>query len=288
MPSKRKSDVGLETQLIDNNYHSYLNLIKEKVDGVMTNYILIGHYLNQLLIDDLYKKGNYASIYDLAKSEFSLSDTTIKNSMGVASKYCDADGNLKDDYKDFRFSALVELLPIENEKLLVEYEPKMTVKEIREKKKLDKPIPEANAQKDENYSDFEHKNDEENLDEEQYDDSSYESISDDTQELTYQLLDLSSLSNMHPIIYHLIGLILDGKTSNMYMNIVSKIEINLYLEYLITTDNVPFITIKYANELSITCLDDEINQVLHEKVTEFNSFKTLLSTLIDVQQNKDV
>jgi len=281
MPSKRKSDVGLETQLIDNNYHSYLNLIKEKVDGVMTNYILIGHYLNQLLIDDLYKKGNYDSIYDLARSEFSLSDTTIKNSMGVASKYCDADGNLKDEYKNFRFSALVELLPIENEKVLVEYEPDMTVKEIREKKKTDKS---------KNVLDLENNEDDsEEIDGDPLDDHISEAPSEVIKDSTYQTLELSALSNVHPSIYHLIGLILDSNVSNMYLEIISKIEINLYLEYSKSSDNVPFISLKHIyNELSITCLDEDMNQVLQEKITQFKSFKMLLSTLFDVHQNQVV
>src|SRR5690554_2162236 len=126
------------SNVLINNYTSYLNLIKEKVDGVLTNYVLIGHYLNQLNKDNLYKEGNYSSIYELAKHEFNLSDTTIKNSMGVASKYCDDGGSIKQEFMNYNFSALVELLPIENNKVISDFKPEMTVKEIREVKKSTK------------------------------------------------------------------------------------------------------------------------------------------------------
>lgn len=259
-----------QSNIVTSNYISYLSLIKEKVDGVFSNYILIGHYLNKLILNDLYKEGKYNSIYDLGKSEFNLSETTIKNSMGVASKYCNEDGSIKDDYKHYNFSALVELLPIDNEKVLTEFKPEMTVKQIRDVKKSDKVVKaKGTIQKTiKEYEDDDNHND-------------LLSIETKVVEKTYLPLDLYYLNNLDLDLKNFITMILHNKKSSLYCNIVSQKHLDIYLDYLVKDDNQVFITLKNDHLLTVKCSLEEMDQKLQILLQNYNDFIELISVLID-------
>lgn len=76
-------------------------------------------------------------IYEFAKKRFGFGTTTTKNFLAIYDKFMIADGMntpmLKEEFKDYGYSQLVELVPVESH--LDEFSPSMTVKEIRKKKK---------------------------------------------------------------------------------------------------------------------------------------------------------
>lgn len=271
------------SNVLINDYTSYLNLIKEKVDGVLTNYVLIGHYLNQLSKDNLYKQGNYSSIYELAKHEFNLSDTTIKNSMGVASKYCDEDGNIKQEFMNYNFSALVELLPIENTKVISDFKPEMTVKEIRSVKKSnqeEKPRLVKTINKEEHQT----TSDNEDEDEDDYLEDKDEVSNNIEQPLepVHIPLDLTYLTGINSSIRFLIQFILSHRKSTLYYSSPHANQIDIYLDYKVDDETNPtFITIKYFDKYEINCMDKNMNEKLETLVNHLNSFIDLMTVLID-------
>ena len=279
MSKTKKSDVGLSNQIALNDYQTYLEHIKNGVDGVMTNYIKIGYYLNQLSKNDLFKEGNYESIFQLGINEFNLSETTIKNSIGVAIKYCDENGNLKEEFQDFKFSALVELLPVETEKVLVDYKPEMTVKEIRDKKKTTKS--------NKHQISIDEIDDDINKDlDDSLEDTKLSNSNEEFAEVTnyYSILNNEEIKNIHPFIYHFLNLFIHSNHPNIFIKIVNKIEINLYLDSDTSEDNPIYLIVKYSeDELTIDCYDPEIDDELKMYLENFKSFISLFKNLLDLQ-----
>lgn len=263
-----KSDVGLDLKTI---YDKNVQTIKEKVNGIAVNYILIGYYLNELVKEDLYKTGGYTSISELAKTEFDLSHTAINNSMGVAKKYCDENGQLKDEFMNYKFSALVELLPVENEKVEIEYNPEMTVKEIRDKKKSDKLVkPKAKEKQIEMFED---------------DDAEDETNNHSNQTITYLPFEITDLRNTNPLIVNLLSLIIKDSYSTLFYNLISKDHLKFYISDEVDESNPVFLEIKVIDsELNIRCSNDAFNNKLQELIKGYFSFISLLSTLFDVQE----
>ena len=76
------------------------------------------------------------------KERFGISSTTVKNFINLYLCFGNQDSSyysvsLKKEYEDYSYSQLVELLNVEESKL-IDYKPEMTIKEIRNCKKLDK------------------------------------------------------------------------------------------------------------------------------------------------------
>lgn len=78
-----------------------------------------------------------ADIYEFAKKRFGFGTTTTKNFLAIYDKFMITDGMnvpmLKEEFKDYGYSQLVELVSVPSH--LDDFSPKMTVKEIRKKKK---------------------------------------------------------------------------------------------------------------------------------------------------------
>jgi hypothetical protein len=147
---EQKSDVGLvvfeddnykELKTIidlDENYNRITNNIKLQIGNIFSNYLRIGQYLIEANNSKIYDLKDFTSVIEYASVEFDLAETTTRNVMAVVEKYCEGSAysiKLKDEYKDFSYSALVEMLPVENIDLEI-YKPTLSVKKIREKKTI--------------------------------------------------------------------------------------------------------------------------------------------------------
>lgn len=89
----------------------------------------------------LYQVGNYNSVSDMADKEFGISQTKCNNYIHVCERFCEYDEKqdvytgLKQEYKDYLVSQLIELLPVPTD-LLKEMNKDMSVREIRRKKEI--------------------------------------------------------------------------------------------------------------------------------------------------------
>ncbi|MGE4321001.1 MAG: hypothetical protein AB7E61_06110 [Acholeplasmataceae bacterium] len=159
--NETQSDVGQELDLfslvessstlinLHIDYEDVTEAIHEDIDDIKSNYLDIGAKLIYVKDKKLYEVAEYKNIYEYAKDQFELSETTTKNVMAIVKKYCDKDGRLLDEFEEYKFSNLVEMLSVEDSKL-IEFKPDMTVKDIRTKKHELKTIKEIELMFDKN------------------------------------------------------------------------------------------------------------------------------------------
>lgn len=113
-----------------------VEIIKESSKNIVNNYLKLGKALQEIKNEKLYDLLGYQSIYEFTEKELNFSQTVTKNLIAVYEKFSDQKSNsveLKSEYKNFNYTQLVELVPVdENE--LSNFNPEMTTKEIRYKK----------------------------------------------------------------------------------------------------------------------------------------------------------
>ncbi len=128
---------------------SITNRIKAYLSDSVKNYLRIG-YLLTLVTDEKLQECGCENIYVYAKENFGIGETTTKNFINVYHRFGNTDllenkpspanandvyrVDLKDDYKDYSMTQLVELLPVKDEELN-KYSPSLSVREIRVLKK---------------------------------------------------------------------------------------------------------------------------------------------------------
>jgi hypothetical protein len=114
-------------------YNHLTDMINYRINSIFDNYLEIGSYLKEVDQDKIYEANEYTSVYEYASKEFDLSETTTKNIISIVKRFCGDHGRLLDQYKEFSFSNLVELLPVDD-KEIKNFTPSMTVKTMRSKK----------------------------------------------------------------------------------------------------------------------------------------------------------
>ncbi len=111
--------------------------IKSLIDSVSKNYVNVGYILNQIKKEDLILCG-YKDIYEYAEECFNFKSTSVKNMMSIAKKFCVDNEyyfSLKEEYKNFSYSQLTEMLSVSDSNL-IEFKEDMTIKEMKYLKKM--------------------------------------------------------------------------------------------------------------------------------------------------------
>lgn len=119
------------------------NAIKNSFESVSKKFLELGYFLDRANEKQSYLDYGFDNLYDYTKVCFSIGKTTTKNFINLFKKfalvnycgdsYCNL--KLKDEYKDYSYSQLVELLPVPEDEL-EKYTSSMTVAEIRSNKKM--------------------------------------------------------------------------------------------------------------------------------------------------------
>lgn len=107
--------------------------------SITSGFIGIGYELSNLQKNPhVLTDCGYPDVYSYGEKVFGFKSTSVKNFISVFDRYS-LKGNsypaLASKYKDYSFTQLVELLPVDD---VSNYKPEMTVVEIRDKKILDK------------------------------------------------------------------------------------------------------------------------------------------------------
>lgn len=123
-----------------------VNTIRGLLNDTVKNYLKIGCLLSSIS-DEKLKELGCDSIYEFSKQNFNLGVTSTKNFINVYQKFgvCTLTYNLtpkyipsyvelKEEFKDYSMSQLVELLPVADEDF-DKFNPEMSCKEIRALKK---------------------------------------------------------------------------------------------------------------------------------------------------------
>lgn len=130
------NEITLET------YKKYKKDIESIIDiskSAVNKFLDLGRLFKKINQEETYKLEDYNDIYEFAFDKFGYKSTSVKNFINVFEKYAEEPNNLqyvklKKEFEDYSFTSLVELLPIDNKEICLDYSPKMTIKEIRETK----------------------------------------------------------------------------------------------------------------------------------------------------------
>lgn len=121
-------------------YKSVIEDIKEYSQEAVLNFLQIGRLFKRVKEEKLYEIEDYSSVYEFALNKFGYKETSVKNFIAVFEKYADSEDldydyfDIKEEYKNYSFTSLVELLPVPEEEIREKYSPEMSVKEIRQTK----------------------------------------------------------------------------------------------------------------------------------------------------------
>lgn len=121
-------------------YKSVIEDIKEYSQEAVLNFLQIGRLFKRVKEEKLYEIEDYSSVYEFALNKFGYRETSVKNFIAVFEKYADSEDldydyfDIKEEYKNYSFTSLVELLPVPEEEIREKYSPEMSVKEIRQTK----------------------------------------------------------------------------------------------------------------------------------------------------------
>lgn len=117
----------------DVGYEDSMDLIRENFLGVRKSFVAIGYYLKHLDRKELFRQGGYESIWECAKAEFGLSQTSATRYMQMNEAYSlNGDTPILDErYVEFSKSQLQEMLSLPEE-VREEIKPEQTVLEIRQ------------------------------------------------------------------------------------------------------------------------------------------------------------
>lgn len=120
-------------------YQGIKDKIKTKLNETVNNFVVIGFYLKQVRDNELFRQDGYKNMEEFAKGEYNLSASTASRFMDINTKFS-INGNslaIKDEYVNFSYSKLQEMLTVKEEDLGLITED-TTVKQIRELKAFEK------------------------------------------------------------------------------------------------------------------------------------------------------
>lgn len=121
-------------------YKTVIKDIKEYSQEAVLNFLQIGRLFKRVKEEKLYEIEDYSSVYEFALNKFGYRETSVKNFIAVFDKYADTTDvrnsyfDIKEEYENYSFTSLVELLPVPEKEIKEKYSPEMTVKEIRQTK----------------------------------------------------------------------------------------------------------------------------------------------------------
>lgn len=122
------------------NYKNIIEKIFDYSKDALLNFMHLGQLLKRVKEYKLYEIEEFQSVYDFALNKFGYKETSVKNFIAVFEKYADSEDldydyfDIKEEYKNYSFTSLVELLPVPEEEIREKYSPEMSVKEIRQTK----------------------------------------------------------------------------------------------------------------------------------------------------------
>lgn len=136
-----KNEVMVFTEQEKKLYGTLRKGINTELSKVEKSYLNIAFKLNRIYQDKLYKLSDYQNIYEFAKNEYSLARGTCNNYINICARFGYTDPEtgvcetLIDKYKDYSSSKLVIMVSMPDD-LIEQLNPKMTVREIKEMRRL--------------------------------------------------------------------------------------------------------------------------------------------------------
>ena len=132
-------------------FESHTQKIKECVANIADDFYHIGFYLREVKMFEYYRGGGYESFVEYAEKELGFKKSAAYNLIRICEKFGARQGNslkywIDPKYKDYNSGQLCEMLSLSPAKQEI-VTPDMTVKEIRELKKIEKEVNEVKEEK---------------------------------------------------------------------------------------------------------------------------------------------
>ncbi|MDO5411599.1 MAG: hypothetical protein Q4F21_14335 [Lachnospiraceae bacterium] len=126
-------------QLTLDDYIQCKTEIKENLGGIVKSFVRIGWQLTRINASQAYKNDGYNSITEFAKAEYDMNPDGVSRFMSVYERYSlpGDTPELQEQYKDFKFAQLSEMLQLPQEDLSL-IGPETKRADIRELKKFNK------------------------------------------------------------------------------------------------------------------------------------------------------
>lgn len=133
-----ESGKNLETVWYKNaSYTEKIELAREKLSNMVGSFVEAGYWIRSIWEDEECKKHGYATIWEMAETEFGLKKSEASRAINMNKKYS-VGGNspiILEKYSMYSKSQLQEMLTIRSEEVEQKVTVDMTVEEIRQLKK---------------------------------------------------------------------------------------------------------------------------------------------------------
>lgn len=126
-------------QLSMDDYIQSKNEIKQELGGIVKSFVRIGWQLTRIDKSQAFKHDGYNTISEFAKAEYGMNPSGVSRFMKVYEKYSVPGDTpeLQEQYKDFKFNNLVEMLQLQEEDQQI-FKPTDKREDIRELKDFNK------------------------------------------------------------------------------------------------------------------------------------------------------
>lgn len=129
------TDLSVKPAGVDDFFFDTCVKIDKQIENAQASFENTCCYLNDIKLS----KGNIErygckDIYDFADRRFGIGRTSTKNFLAIYEKFMSG-VVLKEDYRGYKQSQLMELLPVSDDVIKSSFKSEMSVKQIREKKK---------------------------------------------------------------------------------------------------------------------------------------------------------
>lgn len=129
------TDFSVKPAGVDDFFFDTCAKIDKQIENAQASFENTCCYLNDIKLS----KGNIErygckDIYDFAERRFGIGRTSTKNFLAIYDKFMSG-VVLKEDYRGYKQSQLMELLPVSDDVIKSSFKPEMSIKQIREKKK---------------------------------------------------------------------------------------------------------------------------------------------------------
>lgn len=126
-----------------------MKYIRTDMEGLGVNFIFLGFHLRENYDRGYYRHvplpggdGFYHNFYQCMSDYFGLSRSTISRLVNINRRFCSGTMHLDDQWKNYSFSQLSEILALKDTDSPIPVSSEMTVKEIRDIKRLHShPLP---------------------------------------------------------------------------------------------------------------------------------------------------
>lgn len=123
-------------QLSMDDYIQSKNEIKQELGGIVKSFVRIGWQLTRIDKSQAFKHDGYNTISEFAKAEYGMNPSGVSRFMKVYEKYSVSGDTpeLQEQYKDFKFNNLVEMLqlPEEDQQIFKSTDKREDIRELKD------------------------------------------------------------------------------------------------------------------------------------------------------------